>query len=113
MTACIVLFHGQVSIVALHANYFNINSCLHCIHCLILLQVGIDLIGPLPTTTKGNKYVVTLVEYFSKWPEAAPLQDKSAASVAQFLYEVFCRYIINSCRCHFIGILNITVSLAV
>ena len=30
-------------------------------------QVGIDLIDPLPTTLNGNKYVVTLVDYFSKW----------------------------------------------
>ena len=29
------------------------------------------LIGPLPTTSKGNKYVATLIDHFSKWPEAA------------------------------------------
>ena len=56
------------------------------------MQVGIDLIGPLPLTQKGNKYVVTLVDYFSKWPEAAPLPDKSAIGVGMFLYELFCRY---------------------
>ena len=49
-----------------------------------------DLIGPLPTT-RGNKYVITLVDYFSKWPEAAPLQDKTAKGVALFLYDLFCR----------------------
>ncbi|KAL5515133.1 hypothetical protein EMCRGX_G000258 [Ephydatia muelleri] len=54
-------------------------------------SVGIDFIGPLPTTSKGNKYVVTLVDFFSKWPEAAPLTDKTAASVALFLFETFCR----------------------
>ena len=47
----------------------------------------------MPTTSKGNKYVVTLVDYFSKWPEAAPLKDKTAASVALFLFETFCRYV--------------------
>ena len=51
------------------------------------MQVGIDLIGPLPTTSNGNKYVVTLVDYFSKWPEASPLPDKG---VAMFLFELFC-----------------------
>ena len=50
-----------------------------------------DLIGPLPTTSSGNKYVVTLVDYFSKWPEAAPLKDKSAKGVALFLFDLFCR----------------------
>ena len=33
-------------------------------------QVGIDLIGPLPTTTNGNKYVIVVTDYFSKWPDA-------------------------------------------
>ena len=50
-----------------------------------------DLIGPLPTTPRGNKYVVILVDYFSKWPEAAPLKDKSAKGVALFLYHLFYR----------------------
>ena len=52
------------------------------------------MIGPLPTTKRGNKFVVTLVDYFSKWPEAAPLPDKTAVGVALFLYELFCRYTI-------------------
>ena len=56
-------------------------------------QVGIDLIGPLPQTARGNRYIVTLMDYFSKWPEAEPLPDKSAKSVALFLYKMMCRYI--------------------
>ncbi|XP_064383224.1 uncharacterized protein LOC135348618 isoform X3 [Halichondria panicea] len=55
-------------------------------------QVGIDLIGPLPITPNGSKYVVTLVDYFSKWAEAAPLPDKTAFGVAMFLYNLFCRF---------------------
>ena len=30
------------------------------------MQAGNDLIGPLPETPQGNKYVVTLVDCFSK-----------------------------------------------
>ena len=47
-----------------------------------------DLIGLLPVTPRGNKYIITLTDYFSKWAEAAPLQDKTAAGVAQFMYSV-------------------------
>ena len=36
-----------------------------------LLQVGIDLIGPLPLTENGNRYIVTLADYFLKWSVAA------------------------------------------
>ena len=55
------------------------------------MQVGIDLVGPLPITSRGNKYIVTLVDYFSKWPEAEALSDKSAEGVALFLYKMMCR----------------------
>ena len=58
---------------------------------IFMFQVGIDLIGPLPETKRGNRYVVTLVDYFSKWPEAEPLQDKKATSVALFLFKMLCR----------------------
>ena len=57
------------------------------------MQLGIDLICLLPMTKAGNRYIVTLVDYFSKWPEAAPLKDKSAAGVALFLFHLFCRYL--------------------
>ena len=52
----------------------------------------IDLIGPLPTTSNSNKYMMTLVGYFSKWLEAFPLPDKSAFGIAMFLFELFCRW---------------------
>ena len=41
-------------------------------------RIGIDLVGPLPETSRGNKYLITCTCYFRKWPEAAPLKSKSA-----------------------------------
>ena len=56
-------------------------------------QVGVDLIGPLPKSKSGNQYIVTLVvDNFSKWLEAAVLPDKKAEGMAQFLYQIICRY---------------------
>ena len=52
----------------------------------IWYQVGMDLIGPLTETPRGNKYIVTITDYFSKWAEAGPLPDKSAKGVAKFMY---------------------------
>jgi len=54
-------------------------------------QIGIDLLGPLPES-KGMKYIVTAIDYFTKWPEAKAIPDKKAETVAQFLYELICRY---------------------
>ena len=49
-------------------------------------------VGPLPETPRGNKYIITATDYFSKWPEAAPLRDKTAVGVADFLFALFCRH---------------------
>ena len=52
-------------------------------------HVGIDFIGPLhPITTKGNRYVLTVSDYFTKWVEAVPLPNKTALGVAQSLLKV-------------------------
>ena len=45
---------------------------------------------PLPKTERGNCYIITLVDYFSKWPEAEPIADKTARIVAEFLYKIIC-----------------------
>ena len=51
-------------------------------------QVGMDLVGPLPITPRGHKYIMTLTDYYTKWAEAYPIEDKTAASVVGVLYSV-------------------------
>ena len=51
-----------------------------CIHGW--LHIGINHIGPLPQTDWGNRYIVTLVDYFSKWPEVEPIPDKTLKHVS-------------------------------
>ena len=55
-------------------------------------QIGIDLIGPLPTTTNGNKYVIVVTDYFLKWPEARASPTKEAINVAEFLNYLILRH---------------------
>ncbi|XP_041643802.1 uncharacterized protein zgc:113436 [Cheilinus undulatus] len=45
--------------------------------------VGIDFIGPFPGTHQGNTNVIVLIDYFSKWPEAFPVQKVDVLSVAR------------------------------
>ena len=35
-----------------------------------LKRIAMDILGPLPTTARGNKYILVVREYFSKWMEA-------------------------------------------
>ena len=51
--------------------------------------VGIDTCGPFPETMMGNKYILTIVDHFSSWPEAYAIPNKSANTVARILLEDF------------------------
>ena len=32
-------------------------------------HIGIDIVGPLPRTLRGNRYIVVAVDYLTKYPE--------------------------------------------
>ncbi len=54
---------------------------------------GVDIVGPLPITREGNRYIVVAMDYFLRWPEARPLKIANANTVAMFLYEeIICRF---------------------
>ena len=54
-------------------------------------QVGIDITSLTPTSD-GYKYIIVMVDYFTKWIEAKPLLDKTAKSSVIFIYETICRH---------------------
>ncbi|KAM9361117.1 gypsy retrotransposon integrase-like protein 1 [Symphorus nematophorus] len=54
--------------------------------------VGIDIIGPFPETQQGNTHVTVLIDYFSKWPEAFPVQKADAFSVARCISKCIYRF---------------------
>ena len=42
----------------------------------------------MPETPRGNKYIITLTDRFSKWAEAAALPDKTTEGIARFIYSM-------------------------
>ena len=51
--------------------------------------IAIDVMGPLPETQKGNRFIVVVSDYFSKWTEAYAVRQHTAATVAEILVEQF------------------------
>ena len=50
-------------------------------------RVGIDLLGPITETTRGNRYIAVAVDYLTKWAEVRAIPDKKSMTVAQFFEE--------------------------
>ena len=58
----------------------------------IFAQIGMDLIHMTPSV-KGYNYIITAVDYLSKYCEMWALKEKSAKEVAKFIYEdLICRW---------------------
>lgn len=55
--------------------------------------IGIDFLGPFQPSGRGNRYILVVTDYLSKWPEAFAVADQKEATVARILVEeLFCRY---------------------
>ena len=56
-------------------------------------RIGLDFVGPLPRTIRGNRYIIVAVDYFTKWPEARAFPEANAENTAIFIYEnIICQY---------------------
>nr|GEW48603.1 reverse transcriptase domain-containing protein [Tanacetum cinerariifolium] len=52
---------------------------------------SIDFMGPFPSS-RGNKYILVVVDYLSKWVEARALPTNDARVVVKFLKSLFARF---------------------
>ena len=52
-----------------------------------LEMVSIDIVGPLPVSNDGNKYIITMMDLFSRWPAAYPVPDMTAETVIDRIKE--------------------------
>jgi transposase InsO family protein len=48
-------------------------------------RIAIDILGPLPVSERGNKYILVISDYFSKWCAAAAMANMEAETVAEVL----------------------------
>jgi hypothetical protein len=56
-------------------------------------RLSVDIMGPLPESSRGNKYIMVVTDYFTKWVEIFAIPDQQAETCADILLnEVFARY---------------------
>lgn len=48
-------------------------------------RVALDVLGPLPMTSRGNRYILVVSDYFTRWPEAYATENHKAPTVASKL----------------------------
>jgi hypothetical protein len=55
-------------------------------------QVAMDTIGPLPDSREGHKYILVIIDTFSRWVELLPIPDVSAVTAADSFLQFIGRY---------------------
>ena len=53
--------------------------------------VAMDIVGPLPRSCSGNRYVLVVCDYATRYPEVVALRNIDAESVAEELVKLFAR----------------------
>ena len=55
-------------------------------------RIVIDLVGPFsPFSGDGHRYILTLVDFATRYPEAVPLTNIDSETIAEALVNIFCR----------------------
>ncbi|KAK3762630.1 hypothetical protein RRG08_051811 [Elysia crispata] len=55
-------------------------------------RIAVDLIGPIePASEAGHRYILTLVDYATRYPEAVPLKRIDTETVAEALVDIYSR----------------------
>ncbi|GFY21014.1 hypothetical protein TNCV_3990581 [Trichonephila clavipes] len=50
-------------------------------------RIAFDILGPLPRSSDGINNILVVMDYFTKWPEAYPIPDQEASTVAEVLVQ--------------------------
>jgi transposase InsO family protein len=50
-------------------------------------RIATDILGELPMTENGNRYILGISDYFTKWTESFPMPNMEAATVVRIIVE--------------------------
>ena len=52
-------------------------------------RIAVDILGELPETENGNKYIPVVSDYYTKWTESYPMPNMEASTVAEIMVKEF------------------------
>lgn len=56
-------------------------------------RLHLDILGPFPTSNSGNKYILVIIDQFSRWVEAFPVPDQGAETTTRrHVYDFIARF---------------------
>ena len=56
-------------------------------------MVAADIVGPFPRNSNGNRYILVVSDYFTRWAEAYAIPNQEAKTIANRLVDnMFCRF---------------------
>ncbi|GFU01549.1 retrovirus-related Pol polyprotein from transposon 412 [Trichonephila clavipes] len=50
-------------------------------------RIAFNVLGTLPRSSDDNNNILVAMDYFTKWPEAYPISDQDASTVAEVLVQ--------------------------
>ena len=54
-------------------------------------KIAMDLVGPLPKSSRGHQYILVILDYATRYPEAIPLRTMASKGIARELVLMFSR----------------------
>lgn len=54
-------------------------------------RIGMDIVGPLERSSSGNRFILVICDYATRYPEAFPLRSIKAKQIANCLLQLFSR----------------------
>ncbi len=54
-------------------------------------RIAMDILGPLPKSSQGHRYILVILDYATRYPEVIPLRAATAKAVARETFLLFSR----------------------
>uniref|UniRef100_A0A4W5PPH4 THAP-type domain-containing protein n=1 Tax=Hucho hucho TaxID=62062 RepID=A0A4W5PPH4_9TELE len=89
-------YHSYLDFLKIFYKYL-ISAYLFCIYLFCRIKekwqwLTMDVKGPFPETKSRHKFVLTVMDYYSKWMEAYPMKTNNSKEIAKIISDLISRF---------------------